>query len=124
LYTFLALPSFCHPHPVLGVPGPRFISVLDLSPSYGCLLQLAKRLVLSDNKVCTPALYTFLALQSSFDLAERLNRFLLSRGTRVQISSWSLKLRFNLSFWTNRGNYHGFNSTIWLYMLSYEPLHV
>ena len=48
------------------------------------ILQLAKRLVLSDNKVCTSALYTFLALQSSFDLAERLNRFLLSRGTRVQ----------------------------------------
>jgi hypothetical protein len=59
--------------------------------------------------------------ESNFDLAERLNRFLLSRGTRLQISSWSLRLRFNLSFWTNRGNYHGFNSTIWLYMLSYEP---
>jgi hypothetical protein len=54
--------------------------------------------------------------QSNFDLAERLSRFLLSRGTRVQISSWSLRLRFNLSFWTNRGNYHGFNSTIWLCM--------
>ena len=61
-------------------------------------------------------------LVSNFDFAERLNRFLHSRGTRVQISSWSLRLRFNLSFWTNRGNYHGFNSTIWLYMLSYEPL--
>jgi hypothetical protein len=41
----------------------------------------------------------------------------------VQISSWPVRLmRSNLSFWTNRGNYHGFNSTIWLYMLSYEPL--
>jgi hypothetical protein len=44
---------------------------------------------------------------SKFDLAEWLFRTLLSRGTRVQISSWSLRLRFNLSFQTNRGNYHG-----------------
>ena len=35
--------------------------------------------------------------KSKFNLAERLFRTLLSRGTRVQISSWSLRLRFNLS---------------------------
>jgi hypothetical protein len=33
----------------------------------------------------------------------------VSRGTRVQISSWSLRLRFNLSFRTNRGIYHGYS---------------
>ena len=47
--------------------------------------------------------------QSKFDLAEWLFRTLLSRGTRIQISSWSLRLRFNLSFRTHRGNYHGYS---------------
>jgi hypothetical protein len=32
------------------------------------------------------------------------------------------RLRFDLSFGANRGNYHGFDSTTWLYVLSYEPL--
>jgi hypothetical protein len=47
--------------------------------------------------------------QSKFNLAEWLFRILLSRGTRVQISSWSLRLRFDLSSGTNRGNYHGYS---------------
>jgi hypothetical protein len=50
-----------------------------------------------------------LSNESKFNLAEWLLRILLSRGTRVQISSWSLRLRFNLSSGTNRGKYHGYS---------------
>ena len=47
--------------------------------------------------------------ESKANLAEWLVPLLLSRGTRVQISTWSLRLRFDLSFQTNRGIYHGYS---------------
>jgi hypothetical protein len=53
--------------------------------------------------------YRYAKSKSKFNLAEWLFRTLLSLGNRVQISSWSLRLRFNLSFRKNRGNYHGYS---------------
>ena len=50
-----------------------------------------------------------LLLPKEIRLAERSCQTLLSRGTRVQISPWSLLLRFDLSLGTNRGYYHGYS---------------
>jgi hypothetical protein len=40
----------------------------------------------------------------------------------IPVDSCGGRLRFDSSFGANRGNYHGFNSMIWLYVLLCEPL--